>query len=159
MTSWSAGSAFDSDDCGKAQPALVQESRPAADGLVLRVQRALARWARAFQRGHVSCAVILGIIAGLLAVFLKNGIGWLRQLPWIADGDQGWEIRFVLPTIGLVLTHLFGAACVLEPPPRSRHSRHPARHFSDAGTAVEDVHDQPGLCILHHRGIRWKCGA
>jgi len=51
-------------------------------------------------------AVILGIIAGLLAVFLKNGIGWLRQLPWIADGDQGWEIRFVLPTIGLVLTHL-----------------------------------------------------
>ena len=51
-------------------------------------------------------AALIGIIAGLLAVFLKNGIGWLRQLPWISGGDQGWEIRFVLPTIGLVLTHV-----------------------------------------------------
>ena len=51
-------------------------------------------------------AAFIGVIAGLLAVFLKNGIGWLRQLPWIANGDQGWEIRFVLPTIGLVLTHV-----------------------------------------------------
>lgn len=51
-------------------------------------------------------AALIGIIAGLLAVCLKNGVGWLRQLPWISGGDQGWEIRFVLPTIGLVLTHV-----------------------------------------------------
>ena len=48
-------------------------------------------------------AAMIGVISGLLAVFLKNGIGWLRQLPWISGGGQGWEIRFVLPTIGLVL--------------------------------------------------------
>lgn len=51
-------------------------------------------------------AGIVGIGAGLLAVLLKNGIGWLRQLPWISDASSGDGIRFVLPTIGLVLTHL-----------------------------------------------------
>lgn len=51
-------------------------------------------------------AGVMGVVAGLLAVLLKNGIGWLRQLPWIADGARGTEFRFVLPIIGLILTHI-----------------------------------------------------
>jgi CIC family chloride channel protein len=51
-------------------------------------------------------AAVTGIVAGIMAVTLKNGIGLLRQLPWIADGGRGWEVRFILPTIGLVLTHI-----------------------------------------------------
>ena len=48
----------------------------------------------------------IGMVAGGMAALLKNGIGWLRQLPWIARGTEGAEIRFILPIIGLVLTHL-----------------------------------------------------
>jgi len=51
-------------------------------------------------------AAFIGVVAGMLAVVLKNGVGWLRQLPWIANGDQGAEIRFFLPIIGLILTYV-----------------------------------------------------
>jgi CIC family chloride channel protein len=51
-------------------------------------------------------AAALGAVAGMLAVFLKNGVGWLRQLPWISGEGRGSEVRFLLPIVGLVLTYI-----------------------------------------------------
>jgi CIC family chloride channel protein len=51
-------------------------------------------------------AAATGMVSGMIAVLLKNGVGWLRDLPWIAQGSKGWEIRFILPIVGLVLTHV-----------------------------------------------------
>jgi len=51
-------------------------------------------------------AAVLGVVAGMLAVLLKNGVGWLRQLPWISGNGEGSEVRFLLPILGLVLTFI-----------------------------------------------------
>ena len=40
----------------------------------------------------------IGMVAGGMAALLKNGIGWLRQLPWIARGTEGAEIRSSFPS-------------------------------------------------------------
>ena len=44
--------------------------------------------------------------AGLLAVLLKNGVGWLRSLPEAAGGEGAPEFLFLLPITGLILTHV-----------------------------------------------------
>lgn len=49
-------------------------------------------------------AAMLGVAAGLLAVLLKNGVGWLRSLPQLAGAAESDLLLFALPTIGLVLT-------------------------------------------------------
>ena len=68
-----------------------------------------AQWRDSLGPGNVIVliAALIGVVSGLLAVLLKNGVGWLRELPWVAlSGNSGAEIRFLLPTIGLVLTHI-----------------------------------------------------
>ena len=54
----------------------------------------------------VLLAGLIGMASGMLAVLLKNGVGWLRKLPSIAGGAGTEELLFVLPIIGLVLTHV-----------------------------------------------------
>jgi CIC family chloride channel protein len=54
----------------------------------------------------VLLAGIIGMAAGILAVLLKNGVGWLRKLPSMAGGNGTEELLFALPIIGLVLTHV-----------------------------------------------------
>lgn len=54
----------------------------------------------------VLLAALIGMIAGLLSVLLKNGVGWLRSLPESAGGEGSKELLFILPILGLVLTHL-----------------------------------------------------
>jgi len=54
----------------------------------------------------VILAAVIGMIAGVLAVLLKNGVGWLRTLPELTGGEGGPELLFMLPIIGLILTHL-----------------------------------------------------
>ena len=78
-----------------------------------RIGQAAWKWLQDHWKGGVGPAnlilllsVAIGIVAGLVAVLLKNGIGWLRRLPWISDAAAGPEVRFFLPVIGLVLTHL-----------------------------------------------------
>lgn len=64
-------------------------------------------WSRLGPRnGVILLAGVIGMAAGLLAVLLKNGVGWLRSLPQLAGAAGTEELLFVLPTIGLVLTHL-----------------------------------------------------
>ena len=66
------------------------------------------RWGDALSPSNtvLMLAAGTGVVAGLMAVMLKNGVGWLRELPWIAEGQRGGEIRFILPIVGLVLTHV-----------------------------------------------------
>lgn len=54
----------------------------------------------------VLLAGVIGMAAGLLAVLLKNGVGWLRSLPEAAGGEGAPEFLFILPIIGLILTHV-----------------------------------------------------
>ena len=64
-------------------------------------------WGRLGPRnGVILLAGLIGMAAGLLAVLLKNGVGWLRSLPKLAGAAGTEELLFVLPTIGLILTHL-----------------------------------------------------
>ena len=68
-----------------------------------------AQWKGGLGPGNtiVLLAALIGTVSGMLAVLLKNGVGWLRELPWVAlSGSSGAELRFLLPTIGLVLTHI-----------------------------------------------------
>ena len=58
------------------------------------------------RNGVILLAGLIGMAAGLLAVLLKNGVGWLRSLPTLAGASGTEELLFVLPIIGLVLTHL-----------------------------------------------------
>ena len=52
----------------------------------------------------VLLAALIGMIAGLLSVLLKNGVGWLRSLPESPGGEGSKELLFILPILGLVLT-------------------------------------------------------
>ncbi|MDG1380918.1 MAG: chloride channel protein, partial [Flavobacteriales bacterium] len=54
----------------------------------------------------VLLAGLIGMASGMLAVLLKNGVGWLRKLPSIAGSAGTEELLFALPIIGLVLTHI-----------------------------------------------------
>ena len=48
----------------------------------------------------------IGMLAGLLSVLLKNGVGWLRSLPESTGEAGSSQLLFFLPILGLVLTHL-----------------------------------------------------
>ena len=48
----------------------------------------------------------IGMLAGLLSVLLKNGVGWLRSLPESTGEVGSSQLLFFLPILGLVLTHL-----------------------------------------------------
>ena len=64
-------------------------------------------WSRLGPRNAVVLlAALIGMASGLLAVLLKNGVGWLRNLPSEAVAGGTEEVLFVLPIIGLVLTQL-----------------------------------------------------
>ena len=51
-------------------------------------------------------AAVIGMLAGLLSVLLKNGVGWLRSLPESTGEAGSSELLFFLPILGLVLTHV-----------------------------------------------------
>lgn len=48
----------------------------------------------------------IGMLAGLLSVLLKNGVGWLRSLPESTGEVGSSQLLFFLPILGLVFTHL-----------------------------------------------------
>ena len=104
----------------------------------------------------VLLAGIIGMAAGILAVLLKNGVGWLRKLPSMAGGNGTEELLFALPIIGLVLTHA-GPWCFRRTTSGTGHSLYPSCPVPHAGQTVADVHDQPRSFGVADCGIRRQC--
>ena len=100
----------------------------------------------------VLLAGVIGMAAGLLAVLLKNGVGWLRSLPEAAGGEGAPEFLFVLPITGLILTQVlvrkgFGGRHPGPGIPATAPPRTPRRTTTDPGRPAPVGCLRPRSCL------------